>query len=304
MHIRNYCHTTFKSKACSKLTAHQILLIEQLTNTSIQYTDATDHVNIHGINGFIVIDMMKLMTSYNASDQISDEEINVIFTTVKQNVKKTMLHGLSSSLYSRSTEQAACIHLIQNNNITFISGSAGTGKTYIAVSLGLNALVEKKVNSLVLSRPVVNAGENLGFLPGNIEDKLDPYLKPLYDELLSWISKDQLDKYIAQNKIELCPLAYMRGRTFKKSWVILDEGQNATKTQIKMLLTRIGLDSKIIITGDTTQIDFLNKDLSGLKDAIIRLDAIESIGAIELTKKSIVRHPIISSIIDAYQKDY
>ena len=182
-------------------------------------------------------------------------------------------------------------------------GPAGTGKTYLAVAAALSMLLEKKVERIILSRPAVEAGEKLGFLPGDMKEKVDPYLRPLYDSLYDLFDFEKIQKMIEVGDIEIAPLAFMRGRTLKNSFAILDEAQNATSTQIKMFLTRIGENSKLVVNGDPSQVDLLNKSHSGLARSKEILSKINEIKIIEFDHKDVVRHPLVSKIIQAYQKN-
>ena len=182
-------------------------------------------------------------------------------------------------------------------------GPAGTGKTYLAVAVALSMLLEKKVERIILSRPAVEAGERLGFLPGDMKDKIDPYLRPLYDSLYDLLDYDKIQRKIESGEIEIAPLAFMRGRTLKNSFAILDEAQNATQTQIKMFLTRIGENSKLVVNGDPSQIDLPNKNQSGLIESPTILKGIKEISIINFDHQDVVRHPLVTKIVEAYQKN-
>ena len=195
------------------------------------------------------------------------------------------------------------IQLSYNNSLLFALGPAGTGKTYQAVASAVSSLKRKEVSKIVITRPAVEAGERLGFLPGDLKEKVDPYLTPLYDALNDMLPKDKLKLYLANKTIEIAHIAYMRGRTLHNSFMILDEAQNATQTQMKMFLTRLGVTSKAIITGDITQIDLPPSDKSGLSDAANVLDKIKGIDFIYFDAKDVVRHQLVKNIIRAYDKD-
>ncbi len=203
----------------------------------------------------------------------------------------------------RTKGQKKYYEICQKNDITFGIGPAGTGKTYQAVAVAVAALKNREVAKIILSRPAVEAGEQLGFLPGDMRDKIDPYLTPLYDALMEMITPEKLKTYFDKKIVEIVPLAYMRGRTLDNAYLILDEAQNTTKLQMKMFLTRMGVDSKAIITGDMTQIDLPKKTRSGLINAIKILKNIKKIGFCELTELDVVRHPLVKKIIKAYSKD-
>lgn len=205
---------------------------------------------------------------------------------------------------ARTKNQAKMVESIKTNDMLFAIGPAGTGKTYTAVALAVRALKNKEVRKIILTRPAVEAGENLGFLPGDLKDKLDPYLQPLYDALRDMISPEKLEDYLENNIIQIAPLAYMRGRTLDKAFVILDEGQNATENQIKMFLTRMGKSAKFVITGDATQVDLPNNQKSGLKKATTILKGVEGIAIVKLNEQDVVRHRLVKHVIKAFEKDY
>jgi phosphate starvation-inducible PhoH-like protein len=200
----------------------------------------------------------------------------------------------------RTTGQAAYVDSMRNNDLVFSVGPAGSGKTYLAVAMAVEALKNQRVRKLVLVRPAVEAGESLGFLPGDLQAKINPYLRPLLDAIHEMIGYDQVQQLIQSDVIEVCPLAYMRGRTLNESFIILDEAQNTTTAQMKMFLTRMGNSSKIVVAGDQTQIDLPPKTRSGLIDALQRLNNIEGVGISHLTSKDIVRHRLVTEIVHAY----
>ena len=207
------------------------------------------------------------------------------------------------SVISRSKKQKEYVKSLKNNQITMSLGPAGTGKTYLAVAVALSMLLEKKVERIILSRPAVEAGERLGFLPGDMKDKIDPYLRPLYDSLYDLLDYDKIQRKIESGAIEIAPLAFMRGRTLKNSFAILDEAQNATRIQIKMFLTRIGENSKLVVNGDPSQIDLPNKNQSGLIESQKVLKGIKEIAVINFDHQDVVRHPLVTKIVEAYQKN-
>ena len=220
-----------------------------------------------------------------------------------QNTGDIILHTHTGEAVAAKTPgQRAIVKASENNDILFAIGPAGTGKTYTSVALAVKALKERKVKKIILARPAVEAGENLGFLPGDLKEKIDPYLRPLYDALEEMIEFDKLEFQLAKNVIEIAPLAYMRGRTLNNAFVILDEAQNATNTQMKMFLTRIGFNSRAIITGDVTQTDLPQKQQSGLISIQNILKNIEGISFVYLDQKDVVRHKLVRDIIDAYEK--
>ena len=206
------------------------------------------------------------------------------------------------SVIPRSKKQKEYVRSLKTSQITMSLGPAGTGKTYLAVAVALSMLLDKKVERIILSRPAVEAGEKLGFLPGDMKEKIDPYLRPLYDSLYDLLDYDKIQRKIESGEIEIAPLAFMRGRTLKNSFAILDEAQNATDTQIKMFLTRIGENSKIVINGDPSQIDLPNKNLSGLGRSKKILDHLDEITFVDFDYRDVVRHPLVSKIVKAYSK--
>lgn len=218
-------------------------------------------------------------------------------------LKKDILYTTSSgrSIYPRTLNQKLYINSLSNNDIVFALGPAGTGKTYLAVLFALKCLKKNDIRKIVLVRPIVEAGEKLGFLPGDLKEKIDPYLIPIYDGLYEALGKDTVTKMIEKGTIEVAPLAYMRGRTLENSVIILDEAQNATLSQMKMFLTRLGFNSKMIITGDVTQIDLPHYQQSGLIEATSILDDIKGIKIIKFQKDDVMRHPLVFKIIERYE---
>ena len=203
---------------------------------------------------------------------------------------------------AKTVGQQDYMKAIQNNTVTIGVGPAGTGKTYLAVAAAVAAFRERTVNRIILTRPAVEAGERLGFLPGDLQNKVDPYLRPLYDALYDMLGAETFQKYQERGSIEVAPLAYMRGRTLDDSFIILDEAQNTTREQMKMFLTRLGFGSKIVITGDVTQIDLPDDKISGLKDAVRVLESVKDIAICRLTSADVVRHALVQQIINAYEK--
>lgn len=216
----------------------------------------------------------------------------------------TILHGRNGrSIRARTRNQKRLVEAVNNNDIVFAIGPAGTGKTYTAVALAVRALKMRLVKKIILTRPAVEAGESLGFLPGDLKDKIDPYLRPLYDALDDMIPGEKLDQYMATRVIEVAPLAFMRGRTLDNAFIILDEAQNATTLQIKMFLTRLGPSAKCIITGDLSQIDLPFHQKSGLRRSTHLLQDVKGIEVVELTADDVVRHRLVKEIIKKYNKD-
>ena len=240
---------------------------------------------------------------YNAID---DEDILDIVKdkqTKADSVKGALIYNISGKpIKSRSEHQQQLIDAYEANDMVFAVGPAGTGKTYLSIALAVKALKDKVVRRIILSRPAVEAGEKLGFLPGDMKDKIDPYLQPLYDALEDMIPAVKLQDMMEKNVIQIAPLAFMRGRTLNDAVVILDEAQNTTPAQIRMFLTRMGMNTKMIITGDMTQIDLPRGQRSGLKEAISILDGIEGLAIVNLTQKDIVRHKLVTRIVHAYEE--
>lgn len=216
---------------------------------------------------------------------------------------ETLVHGVGGKLIKAQTaNQRKLVELMNKNDMVFAIGPAGTGKTYTGVALAVKALKEKQVKRIILTRPAVEAGENLGFLPGDLKEKLDPYMQPLYDALRDMIPHEKLEQYIEKGVIQIAPLAFMRGRTLDHAFVILDEGQNTTHAQMKMFLTRMGKSAKFMITGDPGQIDLPRRVISGLKEALLILKDTKGIGMVYLDDKDVIRHRLVKSIIAAYKE--
>lgn len=246
--------------------------------------------------------MRKHVVKYNS---ITDEDILDIIKgrqTKADAVKDVLVYSISGRpIKSRSENQQRLIDAFNKSDIIFAVGPAGTGKTYLSIALAVKALKEKAVKRIILSRPAVEAGEKLGFLPGDMKDKIDPYLQPLYDALQDMLPATRLSDLMEKHVIQIAPLAFMRGRTLSDAIVILDEAQNTTTAQIRMFLTRMGWNTKMIITGDMTQIDLPKEYKSGLKEALRILKSVEGISVIELTKKDIARHQLVTRIVNAYE---
>lgn len=258
------------------------------------------------------LEKMELIENYcHKFNHLDEEDIRQI---VIGNLEKTegkevggstpIIYGVNGKpIIPRNRNQQLLVDRFNKNDLVFALGPAGSGKTYIAIALAVSALKNKEVKRIVLSRPAVEAGEKLGFLPGEMKDKLDPYLQPLYDALQDMIPTEKLRKYMENNVIQIAPLAYMRGRTLSDAVVILDEAQNTTKHQIKMFLTRLGINAKMIVTGDVTQVDLPPSMMSGLSHALQVLQHVKGIGRVEFTKKDIVRHRLVQKIVEAYEKN-
>ena len=253
-----------------------------------------------------LIDRFRLDKKIDKSDIISSLNIDMINDTKNQSIVQPLGEVIKTpkrSVIPRSKKQKEYVKSLKNNQIIMSLGPAGTGKTYLAVAVALSMLLEKKVERIILSRPAVEAGEKLGFLPGDMKDKIDPYLRPLYDSLYDLLDYDKIQRKIESGAIEIAPLAFMRGRTLKNSFAILDEAQNATRIQIKMFLTRIGENSKLVVNGDPSQIDLPNKNQSGLTESQEILKGIKEIAIINFDHQDVIRHSLVTKIVEAYQKN-
>ena len=252
-----------------------------------------------------------LITLASRGEPIDEQRVRYLITLVKeghddqvgQMTKDVVcITAKGKPIKAKTVGQQNYMKAIQKNTITIGVGPAGTGKTYLAVAAAVAAFRERTVNRIILTRPAVEAGERLGFLPGDLQNKVDPYLRPLYDALFDMLGPETFQKYQERGSIEVAPLAYMRGRTLDDSFIILDEAQNTTKEQMKMFLTRLGFGSKIVITGDVTQIDLPDDKVSGLKDAVRVLEGVNDIAICRLTSADVVRHALVQEIINAYEK--
>jgi len=252
-----------------------------------------------------------LITLASRGEQIDEQRVRYLITLVKEGNDEQVsqmtkdvvcITAKGKPIKAKTVGQQHYMKAIQKNTITIGVGPAGTGKTYLAVAAAVAAFRERTVNRIILTRPAVEAGERLGFLPGDLQNKVDPYLRPLYDALYDMLGPETFQKYQERGSIEVAPLAYMRGRTLDDSFIILDEAQNTTREQMKMFLTRLGFGSKIVITGDVTQIDLPDDKISGLKDAVRVLDGVEDIAICRLTSADVVRHALVQQIINAYEK--
>ena len=250
----------------------------------------------------------KLIAYCAKYNRLDERTINSILsastpeTAEKVREEDIIVHGVSGKIIRPQTQnQVKLVEMMRKNDMVFAVGPAGTGKTYVGVALAVKALKEKQVRRIILTRPAVEAGENLGFLPGDLKEKLDPYMQPLYDALRDMIPHEKLNAFIETGIIEIAPLAFMRGRTLDNAFVILDEAQNTTHAQMKMFLTRMGRNAKFMITGDPGQIDLPRKVSSGLKEAMLILQNVQGIAFLHLDDKDVVRHPLVRSIIEAYK---
>jgi len=265
----------------------------------------------------LLIEKLKELIDILSKGNVADDALlNRVFGNIDGSLSKTnvvvnseqdsnvILHGINGKpIKARTVNQIKLVREIESNDIVFALGPAGTGKTYTAVALAVRALKNKEIKRIVLTRPAVEAGENLGFLPGDLKEKIDPYLRPLYDALEDMIPPEKLKLYLENRTIEVAPLAFMRGRTLDNCFVILDEAQNTTDLQIKMFLTRMGPHAKVIITGDMSQVDLPSKQISGLQKATRILANIKGISMVLLTVEDVVRHRLVKEIINAYEKN-
>ena len=253
--------------------------------------------------------MEMLLSHFGNYNKIDENMIERVLTSDSKEDYETssasgevIIHGVNGRLIKAQTSnQRKLVDAIRQNDMVFAIGPAGTGKTYTGVALAVKALKNKEVKRIILTRPAVEAGENLGFLPGDLKEKLDPYMQPLYDALRDMIPHEKLDNYIEKGIIQIAPLAFMRGRTLDHAFVILDEGQNTTHAQMKMFLTRMGKNAKFLLTGDPGQIDLPRRVISGLKEALLILKDIKGVGMVFLDDKDVIRHKLVKQVIEAYK---
>jgi phosphate starvation-inducible PhoH-like protein len=264
--------------------APEILRINDILNLLLEHIDRFGHLTPENVKDYLDV------------ESIPFEEANRDQVIVFGN------KGLV--IKPKSPNQRRLVESAMKNDLVFALGPAGTGKTYIAVALAVRALKNREVKRIIITRPAVEAGENLGFLPGDLQDKLDPYLRPIYDALQDMVPPEKLKFYQETRVIEIAPLAYMRGRTLHDAFVLLDEAQNTTSEQIKMFLTRMGPNSRVIITGDQTQVDLPIRQKSGLSEALKILDGVKGIGVVSLSGKDVIRHKLVKAIIEAYENDH
>ena len=253
--------------------------------------------------------MSMILGQFQKFNKLDDNMIERVLTSESQEDYESskrsgdvLVHGVNGrQIKAQTANQRMLVDSVQKNDMVFAIGPAGTGKTYTGVALAVKALKNKEVKRIILTRPAVEAGENLGFLPGDLKEKLDPYMQPLYDALRDMIPHEKLESYIENGTIQIAPLAFMRGRTLDHAFVILDEGQNTTHAQMKMFLTRMGKDAKFLLTGDPGQIDLPRRTISGLKEALLILKDIEGVGMIFLDDKDVIRHKLVKKVIEAYK---
>ena len=288
-----FIETKFKSTIV--LRGNELLVNGGKEEIQVLQRLVVDMINVITRKGSISNSDIKILLQSQSEDSNNKDEV-----PIDENI---VLHTHKDPVYAKTKGQKKYHKAVLENDIVFAIGPAGTGKTYQAVACAVSALKNKEVDRIVITRPVVEAGENLGFLPGDLKEKVDPYLTPLYDALNNMLPPDKLKKYMNNKQIEIAPLAYMRGRTLHNSFIILDEAQNSTQMQMKMFLTRIGVTSKSIITGDVTQIDLGRGVLSGLVHAISILRNIKGIEFVYFDENDVVRHQLVKDIIKAYSKE-
>ncbi len=299
------------NKALSKVVGVQdsfLKILEKLSGTVINLRGNLITIKGENLKSKLVISTINQMLHKSNSKELEEEDIKSIYhfeLTKNSNDldSDVIIKTPRKNIFARTERQKKYINSLFNSNIIFSLGPAGTGKTFLAVAVAVNKLITGKVNKIILSRPAVEAGENLGFLPGDLKEKIDPYLIPLYDSLSELIGYEKMQKKIEDGTVEIAPLAFMRGRTLKDSFVILDEAQNATDTQIKMFLTRLGKNTTMVVNGDPSQIDLPASKSSGLLESINILDNIEEIKITRFESDDVQRHPLVSKIIDAYKKN-
>ena len=288
-----------------------IRLIERMLNVEI--LSFGNQLTIKGANGDIDNAKTAIDILYEKASKghiIGEQEVKAAVRICsgsgtadeKQSLSEMVLKTKKRYIYPRSATQAAYITEMMNNELVFGLGPAGTGKTYLAVALAVSMMLEGTIDKIILSRPAVEAGENLGFLPGDLKEKVDPYLRPLYDALYEMLPAEQVDKKLALGEIEIAPLAFMRGRTLSNAFVILDEAQNTTPMQMKMFLTRLGENSRMVVNGDLSQVDLPRGTISGLRDALDTLKGIKNIGSVTFSANDVVRHGLVAKIVKAYEE--
>jgi len=303
---------TLLTLICGQHNKH-LARIEQALNVSMD--SFGNQIKITGLSDKVELasktftSLYKQLSAQDNKDALSATLVDDILRQTENGVnpattpidKSLFATTWKKKIFPRTAGQACYFKLLHNNEVVFGLGPAGTGKTYMAVAWAVDFLKRRQVERIILSRPAVEAGERLGFLPGDMKEKVDPYLRPLYDALYDMMPSDKVDRMLASGEIEIAPLAFMRGRTLSNAFVIIDEAQNTTPVQMKMVLTRLGDDSRMAITGDLSQIDLPSGQLSGLSDAVNRLEDVKGIGITRLSGEDVVRHPVVARILKAYE---
>ena len=305
-------NNTLMTIICGQHNQH-LARIEQALN--VQMDSFGNQIKISGLPDKVELasktftSLYQQLSAQDNQDEISATLVDDVLRQTENGVnpattpidKSLFVTTWKKKIFPRTAGQAAYFKLLRDHEVVFGLGPAGTGKTYMAVAWAVDFLKRRQVERIILSRPAVEAGERLGFLPGDMKEKVDPYLRPLYDALYDMMPSDKVDRMIANGEIEIAPLAFMRGRTLSNAFVIIDEAQNTTPVQMKMVLTRLGEDSRMAITGDLSQIDLPSGQLSGLSDAVNRLDGVKGIGITRLSGEDVVRHPVVARILKAYE---
>ncbi len=305
-------NNTLMTIICGQHNQH-LARIEQALN--VQMDSFGNQIKISGLPDKVELasktftSLYQQLSAQDNQDEISATLVDDVLRQTENGVnpattpidKSLFATTWKKKIFPRTAGQAAYFKLLRDHEVVFGLGPAGTGKTYMAVAWAVEFLKRRQVERIILSRPAVEAGERLGFLPGDMKEKVDPYLRPLYDALYDMMPSDKVDRMIANGEIEIAPLAFMRGRTLSNAFVIIDEAQNTTPVQMKMVLTRLGEDSRMAITGDLSQIDLPSGQLSGLSDAVNRLDGVKGIGITRLSGEDVVRHPVVARILKAYE---
>lgn len=299
------------NKALSRIVGVQdsfLKILETLSGTIINLRGNLITIKGDNTKSKLVINTINQMLQKSLSKELEEEDIKSLYHFESSSNNDVLNNDVviktpRKNIFARTEKQKTYINNLAKNNIIFSLGPAGTGKTYLAVAVAVSKLISGEVKKIILSRPAVEAGENLGFLPGDLKEKIDPYLIPLYDSLYELVGYEKMQKKIEDGTVEIAPLAFMRGRTLKDSYVILDEAQNATDTQIKMFLTRLGKNTTMVVNGDPSQIDLPGSKSSGLLKSVNILDNIEEIKITRFDTSDVQRHPLVSKIIDAYKKN-